>query len=223
MNIPDANTHIEKIKDNTVELWDVIRHAQIGRNMNCVTHEVNNLLGAVLAYTELVQMNETVSEESNRMMNEVKGAVEKSTRLLGTITTVARKEKDLQITCALKELLENIIELYEFDLKRNRVTLKGNYIESEHSLEVNVAWLQRAIMYLFSESLEQALTCPVKSIRIDVQQDGSPLEVYFFPVGCEVVPSENSFNIGMARELASMVHADIVVDAAKGYGIRINP
>jgi phosphoglycerate-specific signal transduction histidine kinase len=222
MDIPDTNRHIAKIKEEKSELWDLIRHAQIGRNMNCVTHEVNNWLGAMLAYTELVQMNEEISEESNRMLDEIKGAVEKSTRLLDTITKVSRKEKDLQEECGLNELLQKTIELYDFELKKNRVDVRGNYLDSSHTLVTNIAWLQRLIMYLLSETLEQALTSPVKAIRIQIEEQLPQVRVFFLPLGNELKPDNDSFNLAMAAEMASLIHAKVMIDAEKGYGVELN-
>jgi len=222
MDFPDTKKYVEKIVDEPADIWDLIRYAQIGRNMNNVTHEVNNLLGAVLAYSELVQMNENVSDESNRMLDEVKNAVEKSTRILGTLTTVARQEKDHQNACAVDELLVNTLELYEFELKRNRVAVDGNYTEFSHTLVINNAWLQRSIMYLISEALALVLKSPTKLIRIHVDNTPDSCALYFLPRGCDFQSTGDSVNVGMAREMAALVDAKVIIDSEKGYGLLLN-
>ena len=64
--------------DETREkLARLYRYAQVGHCVSSVTHDVNNFLGAVLAYAELVGLEKNQTPEALRMLGEVMSAVRK--------------------------------------------------------------------------------------------------------------------------------------------------
>jgi signal transduction histidine kinase len=62
------------------QLESLLHQAQTGRNINNVTHDVNNLLGAIMAYAELIEMDSD-DPEVNRMLREIVTAVEKGSAI----------------------------------------------------------------------------------------------------------------------------------------------
>ena len=219
MNQPDISDTFSDGNASRPDLWQLARYAQIGSNINSITHEVNNWLGAVLAYTELVQANETLSGDSNRMLEEVKGAVEKSSQLLGTMTTVARIERDTKQIVDMRDLLIRTVSVYDFEMKKNRVQVSGNYDSVDFSMEANEAWVQRVLMYVLSEAMEQALSSPVKSIRINVEKEDGSAAWTLQPVGASLDDAQESFNLSMAKTVATLVNADVSVNPESGFRI----
>jgi hypothetical protein len=53
-----------------------------------VTHDANNLLSVVMAYSELIQMD-TTDSETNRMLSEMITAVERTSILFSSLTTIS--------------------------------------------------------------------------------------------------------------------------------------
>ena len=58
------------------QLEALMLRALKGRNVNNVTHDANNLFGAIMAYSELIQMQNS-DPESDRMLQEILSAVQK--------------------------------------------------------------------------------------------------------------------------------------------------
>lgn len=132
----------------------VFRHAQVGRSVSSVTHDLNNYLGAIMAYAELVGMDAGLGADSARMLGEVVNAVKKSSALVASLTDVARKEKpDVRIMDPA-QLAERVLDLRRYDLRVANIALETRYADGLPLLSINLPRLQLALMYLVSNAIE---------------------------------------------------------------------
>ena len=65
--IVDASAAALPTPENYERLSEQFKHAQVGRCVNSVTHDVNNLLGAIMAYSELLSFDPGISEDGKTM------------------------------------------------------------------------------------------------------------------------------------------------------------
>lgn len=159
----------ESTRERSAQLY---RFAQIGRCVNSVTHDVNNYLGAIMAYAELVAMDSNLSPESNRMLSEVIGAVRKSSTLVNNLTDVARKERlDVRIVDPAN-LMERVLDLRRYDMKVGHVTLATEYAPDLVNITVDLPKLQLAMMYLISNAIEALEHVKVKRLDIKIATEG---------------------------------------------------
>ncbi len=155
----------ESSRDRSAQIY---RFAQIGRCVSSVTHDVNNYLGAIMAYAELVGMDSNLSPESNRMLGEVIGAVRKSSALVNNLTDVARKERlDVRIIDP-STLMERVLDLRRYDMKVGHVTLATEYAPDLVNVTVDLPKIQLAFMYLISNAIEALEETKVKRLDIRV-------------------------------------------------------
>ena len=97
-------------------LLQLFRYSQIGQCVNSVTHDVNNLLGAIMAYSELISMDESIAADSKRMLGEVVEAVRKASGLMGNLTDIARKPRqDVRIVAPI-QLMNRVIDLRRYEI-----------------------------------------------------------------------------------------------------------
>src|SRR5262245_43473890 len=84
------------ILDTLVEqsLDDAFHLAQIGKCVDGAAHDLNNFLGAVLAYNELILMEEGIDPNTRRMLEECSVATRKASHLVATLTILARPLSD---------------------------------------------------------------------------------------------------------------------------------
>lgn len=156
------------------KLTRLYRFAQIGRCVSSVTHDVNNYLGAIMAYAELVGMDSTLTEESSRMLSEIIGAVRKSSSLINNLTDVSRKERlDVRILDPAN-LVERVLDLRRYDLKVGHVVLACEYQPNLTNCAVDLPRLQQAMMYLVSNAIEALELEEVRRFEVSVgMQNGA--------------------------------------------------
>lgn len=188
--LTSMGAEVEVDPDSTQERYSrIFRYAQIGRCISSVTHDLNNYLGAIMAYAELVGMDSNLTDESNRMLGEIVGAVRKSSTLVNNLTDVARKERaDIRIIDPAS-LMERVLDLRRYDMKVGHVTLATEYAPDLASLTVDLPKMQQALMYLVSNAIEAVESEKVKRLDVRVLMDDRYV-VICFRDSAPQVPSE---------------------------------
>lgn len=214
----------------------LFRDAQVGRCVNSVTHDVNNYLGAIMAYAELVQLENELDEESTRMMDDIVGAVRKSADLLEVLTVIARPSQRNVNSIDPIALVKKTISLKEFDLRREQV-----HFELEHPADLGMIMgdepnLIRALLYLMLNAL-QHVDPNDKRIRVGVNGTADGVEIDVWNSGAGVVESDAAHmfdpyftrcdgahaGLGLthARAIARDHGGDVDYDAARGFVMRL--
>ncbi len=172
--------------DARERLTRLFRHAQVGRSVSSVTHDLNNYLGAIMAYAELAGMDKGISADTARMLGEVVNAVKKSSGLVASLTDVARKEKpDVRIMDPA-QLVERVLDLRRYDLRVANVTLTNNYDPNLPLLSVNLPRLQLALMYLVSNAIEALDGTERKKLSVDVHKTDDGVRIAFKDSGSPI-------------------------------------
>ncbi|NUM56225.1 MAG: HAMP domain-containing histidine kinase [Candidatus Hydrogenedentes bacterium] len=165
--------------DARERLQRVFRHAQVGRSVSSVTHDLNNYLGAIMAYAELAGMDAGVTPDTKRMLGEVVNAVRKSSALVASLTDVARKEKpDVRIMDPA-QLAERVLDLRRYDLRVANVALETRYDASLPLISINLPRLQLATMYLVSNAIEALDGRERKKLAVSVCRKDGGVEIVF--------------------------------------------
>lgn len=155
------------------------RYAQVGRCVSSVTHDINNYLGAIMAYAELCGMDANLSGESKRMLGEMLKAVRKCADLVGYLTDVARKERPDVRLLEPQHLAERVLEIRGYDLRTANVRLTTQYEPNLPFIAVNLPRIQRAFMYLVANTMEALDGAEHKLLKISVGGDGGAVVFSF--------------------------------------------
>lgn len=151
----------------TAQIESLIRDAQKGRNINNVTHDVNNLLGAIMAYAELIQMD-TTDPEMNRMIEEILGAVEKGAEILSALTVISRNSKqNTSDICDIAKVLRSINLLFAYEFKLGLIQTQFSSDEGVDSAKIGEPILQRVLMHIIANALEAIRDLDEKTLSIN--------------------------------------------------------
>lgn len=142
------------------------RYGQVGRCVSSVTHDVNNFLGAIMAYAELIGLDETLSADAQGMVEEIVGAVRKSSSLINNLTDVARRDRpDVRIVDP-GAVVERALDLQRYDLKTAHIDVQSTSAPDLPPIPVDLPRLQRAIMALILNAKEAVEGKDVREIRV---------------------------------------------------------
>ncbi len=213
------------------------RYAQVGRCVSSVTHDVNNFLGAILAYVELIELDSTLTPESTRMVQEIVNAVRKSSALVNNLTDVSRRERmDLRMTDSA-QLMERVLDLRRYDMKVAQVGLKTDYATSLPTLLIDLPKVEQSLIYLVSNAIENVAGMERRQVHVTVTPSGDGVEFVVFDSG-EPVPGENrehifepffttkeaehvGLGLTIARETARLHDGDLVYEPDRGFVMRL--
>jgi len=167
-------------------LSPLYRAGQVGGCVSSVAHDVNNYLGAILAYAELIQQGASLTDETRRMMGNVIKSVQKCSTLVSTLTVVARKERpDINLVFP-PEFLDQALDLKRHEFRTARVTLELKCPEQMPSLVVDRPKLMMAVLYLLANALEAVERIEKPRVTVTVRIAGERLEIAVKDNGQEI-------------------------------------
>lgn len=132
----------------------LFRYAQVGRCTNAVTHDINNLLGAAMAYAELIGLDKDLPPGARRMLGEIIEAVSKGSALIGHLTAVARSDRDTVTTVRPEELVQRAVYLRHYDLRQAKIEVNVDIAPGLPSLLVDLPKAQMALVHLLFNAQE---------------------------------------------------------------------
>jgi len=136
-------------------LMDVFRYVQVGQCVSSVTHDVNNHLGIIMAYAEILAMDLKPDAESRSMLDEIVSGVHRSSALINSLTDIARERKrpDIRVM-GLDQLVSRVLDLQRYDFKVRHIELKERIEAGLPTIAMDFARLQLAFLHLISNALD---------------------------------------------------------------------
>lgn len=232
----------EELRERMVR---VFRTAAVGSCVNSVTHDVNNNLGAILAYSDLLGMSGGMSPESQRMLNQIASAVQKCSELVSSLTSIARQERPDSSVVDVSQLCTQVVELRSYDFRTAQVDLQSTSEENIPSLIVDVPKLKMAIIYLLANALDAArkdaepaaipgerasadihVAKTSDGVEIIVSNSGPPVldedcNRIFEPFFSTKPPPHLGLGLPLAREAARYHDGDLTYDPERGFVLRL--
>jgi len=160
-------------------LEDGFQFSQVGRCVNAVTHDVNNQLGAMMAYSEMLEMDASLGPDARRMLGKVSDAVTRCTKLIAELTNLARPLRPSLSLLDLGQTVQKILMLrdYEHRVKGMRVRIEA--APDMPSIMADGPQLSLAILYLVLNAEEAVAEAAEKDIELRVQpvEGGAELRI----------------------------------------------
>lgn len=147
------------------------RYAQVGRCVSSVTHDMNNFLGAIMAYAELIGMDTPLEGEPARMLHEIVDGVKKCSGLVNDLTAIARKERRDVSLLNPADLVRRTLNLRRYDFRVGQIELTETFAPDIGDLIVDRPRLEQAVIYLLNNALESVLGTDGAAARIEVKKE----------------------------------------------------
>ncbi|MDQ1257923.1 MAG: hypothetical protein QG656_2531 [Candidatus Hydrogenedentes bacterium] len=158
-------------------LMQLFRYGQVGQCVSSVAHDINNHLGAMLAYAELVSLDEALSPDTHQMLGEMVSAVKKCSTLVSAFTAIARKDKSTATMVDPLRLVQQVVQIRSYSVKVCQATLETDFPENVSSIIGDPPKLMQALIALIMNA-EEAVTGQTDGIvRITVRQVDSTIEI----------------------------------------------
>ncbi len=171
-------------------LGRLFRYSQVGACVNSVTHDVNNFLGAILAYADLLQLSPNQPPEAKRMLEQISKAVGQSSALVSALTSIARKEKPDASMVDIRQVLNEAVMLREYDFRTAQIALQCAPDENLPSVMIDVPRVKMALIYLLNNAFEAVQGTPDARVRITAAQSHDAIEIAVWNSG-EPVPEQD--------------------------------
>lgn len=172
---------LDAATDAIEEMDAVLRYAQVGRCLNGIMHDVNNYLGAIMAYAELILNDEQIGAESRRMLEEIVEGARKCEAVIAGLAEIARKAKPAIAAVDPVAIVQRVLHLCAHEMRHAGIRLKTRFEEISAPIVADRAKLQTALLCLVMNAQEALAACPQdRLIRVSIrpEDDGIAFEVW---------------------------------------------
>lgn len=221
----------EQGKSRLVQLH---RYAQVGKCVSGVTHDINNLLGAAMAYAELASFDEHISPDTNRMLGQIVDGITKCSHLISSLTSIARRERmDVNLVSG-DRLMDDVLTLRDYELKMKQIAVEKIYAADIPAMPIDLAKVKVALIYLLMNAQDAVSEQADRRIRISVLalEDGIEYQIWDSGGGLAPELAESAFqpftsywpdgeHVGLglfaARQIAELHEGTLTYSPEKGF------
>ncbi len=223
-------------KDALDRLQGLFRYSQVGRCVNSVTHDVNNFLGVVLNYAELIDMDSDLSPESQRMVGEIVEGVRKCSNLLGVLTSIARKDKPNVSVVNPSKLVGDVLDLRRYDIRINQIQLDEE-LACQAAVTLDLPKFELALVYLISNAIDAVGDSTDRRIKVKMLDVGDAVELVVWNSGPVVPPEQRDavfkpffttkdgdhlgLGLAVAEAIAQYHGGQLIYDPDRGFIFRL--
>ncbi len=143
-DLEELKNHLEKIH----------RFATAGLCISSVTHEINNYLGAIMAYAEMLQLETSPGEEIHKMLKKIIESVNHCSQLINGLNTISKQNEELVTLVEVPEIIDTVIMLRRYYLKLKSINIEKHISENLQPIVVSLPKFQLAIIHLLKNAEE---------------------------------------------------------------------
>ncbi len=116
---------------NETNLQQQLLHAEklstIGEMVSGIAHEINNPLAGVMGLTQLLQIQPGLSDNVRKNVDKIFSYTDRARRIIQNLLTFARAHKPEKIPVAVNQLIEQTIEMHEYNMKTNDIEIVKDF------------------------------------------------------------------------------------------------
>jgi len=139
--------------------------AAVGELVGSVAHELNNKLGPILGYAELMQRS-AKDDKSRHRLRVIEDSALKAKSIIEALLGFSRHRKPLRSYFSLNKVLKDALSLMEFQLKKNEVKMELHLADDLPDLFADSVQVQQILVNLLKNAYEAVQTLDDKKIEI---------------------------------------------------------
>lgn len=159
---------------------DILRYIAVGRCSDGVTHDINNFLGAAMAYAELVELEVGLRDEAKRMLREIVNRLQHAATMMGDLTTIARRRFSNPSMVIPVDIVKATLKLRDYAFRVQNTKVQVDIAPDVGAILGDGPKIQLALIYLLLNAEEALATVEQKLVRVYLcdHPDGISISVW---------------------------------------------
>jgi two-component system NtrC family sensor kinase len=226
---------VTDLKKLQMELMQSEKLSALGEMISGVAHELNNPLTSVLGYSQLFQQYD-VPQDLKEDLNKIRSEAERCHRIVQSLLRFARRHKPGKIYTDINGVIENTLELMDYELKVNNIEVIKELDMNLPFTMVDPYQLQQVLLNLVNNAYHAMITDKgkgklvikssknQKNVRISIIDNGpgisqENLPKIFDPFFSTKEPGEGTgLGLSLSYGIIKEHQGEILVDSELGKG-----
>lgn len=190
----------------------------IGALAGGIAHNFNNLLTAILGYSELLQEN-YLDDDSRQKVNNIESSARKAGVLVSKLLSFSRRERFEILPLNLNDIINDSVKLLEGVLDK-RIGLKTKLSKTLPAVEGDPNQLEQVIMNLIvnaKDAMPDGGLITITTSLIEIQRDRFNMPTYIMP-GRYVLLTVSDTGCGIPKDIINRIFEPFFTTKEKGKG-----
>lgn len=210
--IPDLENRLEYLH----------RLATAGLCINSVIHDMNNYLGAIMSYAELLQMDMPPDNENYHMLGKIVECVQTCSELMNGLISITRG-KDSSITLVeISQLINTILKLRKYYQRTLKIVMEEHIEPQIRPIVLDMPSIQLSLLYILKNAEDNLelkeydihnpriikLTCKEynKGISISIKDNGpAVVSELIDKIFSSYITTKTQFHIGLGLSISRKI------------------
>lgn len=183
----------KELKETQEQLHNAEKLASIGQLAAGVAHEINNPLGSIMLYANMLKRKVEKCSEDPQSKEDVSLIIEEANRcknIVSNLLNFARQGKLRITTVNIYELITNVTKLLTVKPEFQGVEIKINSQSNLLEIEADSDQLKQVFLNILTNAAEALENSSVKRIYIEIRKKDNSIVVEISDTGCGI-PQEN--------------------------------
>ncbi len=190
--ISSAKEASEELAMVKAQLIESEKFSIIGQLVAGVAHEINNPLTAILGFSELITMTENTPRQIEDYNNKIKTSALLCRSIVEKLLSFSRKSKGEKAPVDIHTVIDNSIDLVEFELKKNGIKLIFEPAPHMPEIIINIFELQQVFLNIINNACHAVTENREKAGRITVKTEAGENKIrIIFQDNGPGIPEEN--------------------------------
>ncbi len=167
----EAKEASEELAMVRAQLIESEKFSIIGQLVAGVAHEINNPLTSIIGFSELIELTEEATPRIENYNNKIKTSALLCRSIVEKLLSFSRKSKGEKAAVEIHSVIENSIDLVEFELKKNGIKLIFEPASYTPSIIANSFELQQVFLNIIGNSCHAVSENREKAGRITIKTE----------------------------------------------------
>ena len=168
LELVERNVELLRLNEEIRAAYDNLRRAQeqllqsekmaaVGQLISGVAHELNNPLTAILGYSQLLAETSDVTPRGAEYLGKIHRQAQRTHRIVQNLLSFARQHTPERAPVDLNSVIEDTIQLREYDLRINNITVHRDFASRLPSCTGDSHQLQQVFLNIVNNAVDAIL------------------------------------------------------------------